>query len=495
MQVSGPRRGRDVHDGDRRPGAALGGASATSHAVATFQAVRPRLAAALVVARRGMASSAAAGGKKPLSRASLNKLSHSQLVDLLCEEGDCAEADSPMEDAPPSKKQKQEAKPKRAFDMSKHSQRHIALRVAYIGTAYQGFAYQSESGNVAPTGTVEGMLMQALMKTCLITDRDACGVSCGGRTDKGVSALGQVVALRVRSNLSEGVGVVPPAAAAAAAAAADDASPPAPPPKEEIDYCRVLNRCLPDDIRVLAWRPTDSEFSARFSASGRTYKYFFQRADLDVDAMRAAASRLIGEHDLRNFCKIDPNVSNFRRTILSFEVAPVGGFAGSASDGGMEEAQAPHHHHPEALWEFTVHGTAFLYHQVRCMVAVLFLVGERKESPEIVTELLDLERYPRRPNYDLASEAPLLLYRIHYNGVIDDWSADASAAHGIAELWAEQQRQLMLRSAMVHTMRADVRPLPEAAGPGEARSKGGKGHGARNGRRRRASSIGQRAGK
>ena len=153
-----------------------------------------------------------------------------------------------MEDAPPSKKQKQEAKPKRAFDMSKHSQRHIALRVAYIGTAYQGFAYQSESGNVAPTGTVEGMLMQALMKTCLITDRDACGVSCGGRTDKGVSAFGQVFALRLRSNLP------PPAAAdgdASAAAAGDEARR----EKKEIDYVRVLNRVLPEDIRVLAAQP------------------------------------------------------------------------------------------------------------------------------------------------------------------------------------------------------------------------------------------------
>ena len=33
----------------------------------------------------------------------------------------------------------------------------------------------------------------------------------------------------------------------------------------EIDYCSVLNRNLPEDIRVTAWAPApSSEFSARF---------------------------------------------------------------------------------------------------------------------------------------------------------------------------------------------------------------------------------------
>lgn len=101
------------------------------------------------------------------------------------------------------------------------------------------------------------------------------------------------------------------------------------------------------------------------------------------------------------------------------------------------------------------------------MVAVLFLVGERKESVEIVPELLDIQRTPRRPNYDMASEAPLLLHQVHYDGVIDDWSADPSAASAIAELWAEQQRSLSLRMAMLHTMRASL-PAAEVQAAAEA---------------------------
>ena len=290
--------------------------------------------------------------------------------------------------------------------------------------------------------------------SCLITDRNSCGISCGGRTDKGVSGVGQVVALRVRSNMSEGDGVIPAPAANGAAdeqAAAEQATTQSHTVGErrELDYCKMLNSCLPSDVRVLAWRPTDAEFSARFSATGRTYKYFFQLRDLDVAKMREAASRLVGEHDLRNFCKIDPSVNSFVRSILSFDVEPVEQFAGGLS-----------RESPEAVWAFTVHGTAFLYHQVRCMVAVLFLVGEGKEAPEIISTLLDIERTPRRPNYDMASDAPLLLYRIHYNETGTEWVTEPNASAAIANLWAEQQRGLMLRSAMLHAMRDT---LPETS--------------------------------
>lgn len=43
----------------------------------------------------------------------------------------------------------------------------------------------------------------------------------------------------------------------------------------------------------------------------------------------------------------------------------------------------------------TIEGQAFLWHQVRAVMAVLFLVGEGKEQPDIVATLLDVEKYPR----------------------------------------------------------------------------------------------------
>ena len=399
----------------------------------------------------------------------LAQLSKGELIELLLKEGSAkAEggAAAAADASPPSKKQRRK---ERVFDMSRHAQRHVALKVAYLGTAYQGFAWQQE----APTATVEGQLLLAATKTCLITDRESCGIVCGGRTDKGVSGLGQVISLRLRSNLRSGEGVLgfvpapnPIATAATDAAPGSDANAradDAPAAKPELDYVKVLNAVLPEDIRVLAWHPVAPEFSARFSANSRTYKYFFPRGNLDVARMRDAAQRLIGEHDLRNFCKIDPSVANFVRHILSFEVGPA---CADASDGSLPDS-------PKSIWAFTIKGTAFLYHQVRCMVAVLFLVGEGKESPEIVTQLLDISRHPRKPNYEMANDAQLLLYEIGYDA-IPTWRHGDGGATGadpaalsrallaVHDLWGEEQRALLLRGAMLQAMRASL-PLETAA--------------------------------
>ncbi len=47
---------------------------------------------------------------------------------------------------------------------------------------------------------------------------------------------------------------------------------------------------------------------------------------------------------------------------------------------------------PNTLCEVTIVGEAFLYHQVRCIVAALFMVGRGLEKPEIVKDLLDLNK-------------------------------------------------------------------------------------------------------
>jgi len=51
----------------------------------------------------------------------------------------------------------------------------------------------------------------------------------------------------------------------------------------ELPYCKMLNRLLPKDIRIVAWSPVKEDFSARFDCGSRTYKYWFPRGDLDVD--------------------------------------------------------------------------------------------------------------------------------------------------------------------------------------------------------------------
>jgi tRNA pseudouridine38/39 synthase len=62
--------------------------------------------------------------------------------------------------------------------------------------------------------------------------------------------------------------------------------------------------------------------SARFDCEGRTYKYFFPRGDLNLARMGEAGQRLCGEHDFRNFCKMDVNngVVNYKRRVDSLSV-------------------------------------------------------------------------------------------------------------------------------------------------------------------------------
>lgn len=55
----------------------------------------------------------------------------------------------------------------------------------------------------------------------------------------------------------------------------------------------MLNRVLPQDIRVLDWAPVVEGFSARFDCQSRTYRYYFPRGSLDVVLMAEAAKRWV----------------------------------------------------------------------------------------------------------------------------------------------------------------------------------------------------------
>lgn len=90
-------------------------------------------------------------------------------------------------------------------------------------------------------------------------------------------------------------------------------------------------------------------------------------------------------------------VKHFQRRILDFRIEA----AGTASGG-------------RRLFLLSLRGTAFLWHQVRCMAAVLLMVGRGKEDPGVVAALLDVGRHPAKPLYGLASEEPLLLSGCRY---------------------------------------------------------------------------------
>ncbi|KAI9810805.1 MAG: hypothetical protein M1832_001107 [Thelocarpon impressellum] len=320
--------------------------------------------------------------------------------------------------------------PKRPFDPSRYSTTLIALKIAYLGQRYNGFEHHAN--NATPLPTVEEELWRALYKARLIfpTNTDGktvswegCEYSKCGRTDKGVSAFGQVIGIRVRSKRPlertstpeehEGVAgtfgddqsvaaVSPPAAKGSPAIIYDAVN-------DEINYPLVLNRLLPHDIRVLGWTPNlPQDFSARFSCRERRYRYFFTQPAfsapgevglLDIDAMREAARHFVGVHDFRNFCKVDASkqITNFQRRIFHADIEEMHGHVAAS-------ASSP------KLYAFSVHGSAFLWHQVRHMAAALFLIGQRLEEPSLISALLNVAANPQKPLYDMAADAPLVLW-------------------------------------------------------------------------------------
>ena len=333
----------------------------------------------------------------------------------------------------PFKKERKVSKP---FDMSRYHQRHVAMQVQYEGSPYMGFAAQAGEEDE----TVEKHLFDTLLKLRLIADKKACNYSRCGRTDRGVSALGQVIGLKVRSNLPldadvearsnlhpcDGITKPPPTPrqhqeideievkgredvktktnrGKARSVKSPDLVLSRPQCVHEIDYCGLMNKNLPEGIRVLSWCETSPEFSARFSAAYRTYRYFFTRKDLDVSAMQAGADLLVGEHDFRNFCKMNvAEVSNFRREVYYANIVPF--------------LSNPHDER-RSVYMLEIKGVAFLWHMVRCIMSVLLLIGERKEAPAVVTALLDVKTHPGKPQYRLADEVPLVLHECGYDNL------------------------------------------------------------------------------
>ncbi|WWC94439.1 tRNA pseudouridine(38-40) synthase [Kwoniella sp. B9012] len=333
------------------------------------------------------------------------------------------------------------------FSFHSHPTRHIALMISYYGWPYCGLALQPPIGGKPAVDTVESELLKALEKTKLIEEGqglEGCGYSRCGRTDRGVSGHGQVVNLWVRSlrkrddggeQLPYEVGwkdardpmevkVKPQPTGENVDAETDvqnnkrknkkkeayDTVKSSSGPILEFPYPKLLNSVLPPSIRVLAWSPLDQEFDSRFSCSYRHYKYAFHlrptptTPSLDLGLMSEGAGYLIGENDHRNFCKLDGSkqIKNHKRTVLKayFETDP-------QTNGDRII--------------FNLVGTAFLWHQVRHIIAILFLIGSKLEKPEIVKDLLDVEKYPSKPIYTMGDPLPLTLHECGYEEGILDW--------------------------------------------------------------------------
>ena len=348
---------------------------------------------------------------------------------------------------PKKKKPKKEAK---AFNFAAFPRRKIALRFCYHGWEYNGLAVQSEP---TPLPTVEEVLFDALCESRLIEREkgfEGCDWSRCGRTDRGVSAAGQVVALWVRSAIQPPLeadkGAVPTEEESVAVDGElkEGGSPPKSgiiPAQQELRYVLILNRVLPPSIRVLAWSPVSDDFSARFNCRRRHYKYFFNSLPppsppLDLDRLQDAASRLVGEHDFRNFCKLDGSkqIERYDRRIDKAEISVLRK-GDTIRDGTVCLGDS---------YVLDLVGSAFLWHQVRHIMAILLLIGHGLEQPSVIDALLNtnpgkphpdssIPLVPARPIYEMADGLPLILWDCGFDETDVRWRAeDPSTDEGYA---------------------------------------------------------------
>lgn len=164
---------------------------------------------------------------------------------------------------------------------------------------------------------------------------------------------------------------------------------------------------------------------------------------LDIELMKTAAASFVGEHDFRNFCYIDlVNVESFVRTIHEVYIEPVGTpspFAG--------------------MYCLNVKGSGFLWHQVRCMVAILFAVGRHEESPDVIPKLLDVQAYPGKPPYVIADEKPLVLYDCGFEPALKFRTSSASLS-GVWNAYTRMWSEACIRSTMISAILGDLTKYP-----------------------------------
>ena len=107
------------------------------------------------------------------------------------------------------------------------------------------------------------------------------------------------------------------------------------------------------------------------------------------------------------------------------------------------------------MCELTIVGQAFLWHQIRCIVAILFLIGQRREKPSVIGKLLDVDRNPRKPQYTMAAEVPLVLYDSCFDEFEElRWQTDEDddIVRTLQSLWA----QSAVRQTVIYRMLTDL---------------------------------------
>ncbi|MES2172129.1 MAG: tRNA pseudouridine(38-40) synthase TruA [Actinomycetota bacterium] len=258
----------------------------------------------------------------------------------------------------------------------------LRLDIAYDGSGFSGWSRQPA------LRTVQGVL-EAALATVFARSGPPPTLTVAGRTDAGVHALAQVAHVDLTEEQLMSLARRGDAGGASALA-------------------RRLNGIagLDSDVWVTSVTHAPAGFDARFSAVWRRYEYrladaagprnplerartLWYPAELDLRAMDAAASGLVGLHDWAAYCKPREGATTIR-TLQDFRWA----------------------RDAEGVLVATVQADAFCHSMVRALVGATVAVGEGKLAPSGLTLLRD--ELQRTSAFKVMPAKGLTLLRVGY---------------------------------------------------------------------------------
>lgn len=244
--------------------------------------------------------------------------------------------------------------------------KNYKIIVQYDGSRYKGWQVQKSTDM-----TIQGKLQDILTTMCG-QDIEVIG---SGRTDAGVHAYGQVANFHIPEHFNA---------------------------QEILEY---LNHYLPMDIAVISIEEVDERFHARFNAVKKTYVYrihtsnipnVFERKytytyteKLDVEAMRNAASLMMGTHDFAAFCGNKKMKKSTVRTVTDIVIEK-----------------------KENEIQITYTGDGFLQNMIRIMTGTLIEVGNGTKKVEDILKILE-SKERKNAGYTVPAEG-LSLNRVEY---------------------------------------------------------------------------------
>jgi tRNA pseudouridine38-40 synthase len=225
----------------------------------------------------------------------------------------------------------------------------VALKFAYTGKHFSGYARQPGQR------TIEQELLDMLITRKIVVDANTSCFRTASRTDRGVSALGNVCAFDTTCSKA-----------------------------------KIFNQLTKDtsDVFIYGVQSVESSFYPRH-ATRREYRYYLKNNDLDIDAVLSAAGLFTGEHNFQNFARVEP-LKNPVRTIDNIVISEKQDFL---------------------ILDF--YAQTFLWNQIRRIVSALEKRGKGILSNEQIRAAL--EHPEQKVDFQMAAPEPLMLKDVLYD--------------------------------------------------------------------------------